>query len=310
MGAKNNKSKKTKTVQNTKESLENKEKYKQNLDNQNPFFKKKEIFSHSKCIGFEIYKLKNINNAFYLAFTPYKEDDTVIYKYFFEKEKFEKITTIKIYKGDLDKIIIKYFYNPLNKKEYLFVVRKYDDIETILIKKENNFEFINKNEIIPIYNHSRDVFKSINEIELFEIIYNQYDNNIYVIISYYLGETYDILGSKYTSNKIRILSLQNDKLILIKEFEYPMNDKGTSYPFDLMKIIYEDKYSEKYYILMVIYNNLQFIEIKNKYKENYQNENFFVTENDLKLFKETIKEKIDFKGCIINLLYFSEYSYH
>ena len=124
MGNKNTKNIKTKKNQKImKESLENKKLFKQNLvsKNKNPSFKKKEIFEHKNCVGFEIYELKGINDGFYLAFSSQGEDNIKIYKYFYKKEKFEKITTIKFIKADLNYIIIKYFYNPLNKKEYLFV---------------------------------------------------------------------------------------------------------------------------------------------------------------------------------------------
>ena len=145
MGNKNTKNINTKKNQKImKESLENKKLFKQNFlsKDKNPNFKRKEIFEHKYCIGFEIYELKGINNGFYLAFSNRKEDDIKIYKYFYKKENFEKITKIKFIKADLDEILIKYFYNPLNKKEYLFVYRDINDIEIILIQKENQFEII------------------------------------------------------------------------------------------------------------------------------------------------------------------------
>ena len=77
------------SLENNKESSENnKECLNQNILSRipNPSFVRKEIFSYSYCIGFEIYELKHINNAFYLALTPYGDkNDTVIYKYFYEK---------------------------------------------------------------------------------------------------------------------------------------------------------------------------------------------------------------------------------
>ena len=316
MGAKNTKIKKTKiNKQKEEKSLENKKILKENIllinQNKNPCFKKKEIFSHSNCIGFEIYKLKDINNAFYLAYSSFTEENIIIYKYFYEKEKFEKISEIQIYKGDLNDIIIKYFYNPLNNKEYLFFVRKYDDIEIVLIQKENKFEFINKRKKnSPLYEYGRDSYQRITKIELFENIYNQYDNNIYIIISYYLSDFEVIEDPLWISNNIKILKFKNNKLVLIKEFEFTMNAginllidtfEGMNDPNELTKIIYHDKFSKKYCILMIIYNNLQFIEIKNKYEKNYQIKNFFELENDLQQFKETIKWKMLFKGCIINL---------
>ena len=150
MGAKNTKHAKTKKNQNImKESLENNEILKKNILSKtpNPCFRKKEIFSHHKCVGIEMYKLKDINNAFYCIYTPAGDDDTIIYKYYYEKGIFEKINTIKFEKWYLEEIKIKYFYNPLNKKEYLFIMREYDDIIIIQIKAENKFEFINKKEL-------------------------------------------------------------------------------------------------------------------------------------------------------------------
>ena len=35
---------------------------------------------------------------------------------------------------------MKYFYNPLNKKEYFFIINDNDEIEIYLIKNENNSE--------------------------------------------------------------------------------------------------------------------------------------------------------------------------
>ena len=72
------------------------------------------------------------------------------------------------------------------------------------------------------------------------------------------------------------------------------------YHDDLMNMIYEDKYSKKYYILMVRDNNLKLIKIKNKYKKKDKIKNFFESENDLNQFTQIIKGKTYFKGCIIN----------
>ena len=66
-------------------------------------------------------------------------------------------------------------------------------------------------------------------------------------------------------------------------------------------MIYEDKYSKKYYILMIRDNNLQYIQIKNKYSKKYKNKNFFESESELQQFTEAIKDQSSFKGCIINI---------
>ena len=39
---------------------------------------------------------------------------------------------------------MKYLYNPLNNKEYLFIINDNDEIEIYLIKNENNFHLIQK----------------------------------------------------------------------------------------------------------------------------------------------------------------------
>ena len=149
----------------------------------NPCFKKKEIFSYDNCLCFEIYKLKDINNAFYLAFYLYNDKDIIIYKKLYEKEKFEKISTIKINLTILEQLIIKYFYNPLNKKEYLFVVKSQDVLEIYLIITENKFKLIYKQEtfIDSFEKDRRNLFNNYSIIELFDIIYNKFDNNIYIM---------------------------------------------------------------------------------------------------------------------------------
>ena len=300
MGAKNTKN--TKVKKNNKimeESLEKKNIFKQNNLTKIPIpsFKKKEIFPHSDCYGFEIYKLKGINNAFYFVYIPKNEkNEIIIYKYYYEKEIFKEIVTIKFELNFSSEIIVKYFYNSLNKKKYIFIVTNYE-IEIILIKKEKKFECITKETICYRYDFS--------ELELFEIINNQYDHSIYIIISYYLRDNY-ISNITWRRNYIKILTFKNDKLILIKEFEFQIYEKWNQLNNNIynlinrMNMIYEDKYSKKYYILMVRDNNLQFIEIKHKDENDYEIKNFFKSENDLKQFTEIINKKVLFKGCVIN----------
>ena len=258
MGANNTKDKKQKNI---KESLENKNiLIKNNLSKiPNPCFKRKEKFPISRCLGFEIYKLKDINNAFYFIYTPSGDKDTVIYKYYNKKQILVKISTIKFEKGYLDEIKIKYFYNPLNKKEYLFIFKEINDIVVILIKKENEFEFIYKkefthDEITSKYLDKRESTQGLTDIELFEIIYNKYDNIIYMIISCYFGNISRFV-EKWSSNHINILTFKNDQLILIKKFIFGIESPSSNLNFfndipiyndDLMNMIYEDKYSKKY----------------------------------------------------------------
>jgi hypothetical protein len=105
---------------------------------------------------------------------------------------------------------------------------------------------------------------------------------------------------------IKILKFKNDKLILIKEFEFQIYEIWNHLNNNIynlinrMNMIYEDKYSKKYYILILRDNNLKFIEIKHKYENDYEIKNFFKSENDLKQFTEIINKKVLFKGCVNN----------
>ena len=86
-----------------------------------------------------VYKLKNISNSFYFACST-RLKPIQIHKYFYETQSFKII-------GKLDVIsshTMKYLYNPLNKKEYFFIINDNDEIEIYLIKNENNFEIIQK----------------------------------------------------------------------------------------------------------------------------------------------------------------------
>ena len=284
------------------------QKYKENslLNIPNPIFKNNKIVSDSSCLYFEVYKLKNINNAFYLAFFTEKKG-IIIYKYLYEKKIFNKISSIKINASIFNEIKIKYFYNPLNNKEYLFIVKSFDDIEIYLIKNEAKFELIKKEETF-LNQFEKDLRYSVHDISdiaLFEIIYNQYDKNIYVITSVYFGEEtgYELASPHYISNNIIIYIFKNDKLELIKGFSFIMSD-----PKDIMNIIYEDKYSKKYYIINIRDDTIYLIEIKQNY-DNYQIQNLIESENDLFKLKDFFENKNNFKGCIINEKNNNDYLY-
>ena len=111
-------------------------------------------------------------------------------KLFIGRKQFKKINKIKKDISNLTQIIIKYFYNPITNKEYLFILKSYNDIEIYLIKNKNTFKLINK-ETTLINQFENDLRYSVHDIsyiDLFDIFYNQYDNNIYVITTFYIGE--------------------------------------------------------------------------------------------------------------------------
>ena len=145
-----------------------------------------------------VYKLKNISNSFYFACLIYKKN-IQIYKYDYETKSFKNIGKIDVISSYFKSM--KYFYNPLNKKEYFFIINDNDEIEIYLIKNENNFEIIqklnyindediNNNNIINIDEDSISMeedgtFTSFNFLNVF---YNENDKNVYIIISYLIME--------------------------------------------------------------------------------------------------------------------------
>ena len=91
----------------------------------------KKIYFKLSC--YEIYKLNNIKSSFFIAYRN-KENITQISKYDFKETT--NITTIKI-----DPMQIKYFYDYINNKEYLFI-QNIKEIHIFSILNENLYEKI------------------------------------------------------------------------------------------------------------------------------------------------------------------------
>ena len=208
------------------------------------------------------------------------------------------ISNIKMDSSNLEQMIVKYFYNPINKEEYLFIAKSYNDIVIYLIQNESKFKLINKEETLinQFENDLRFSLHDISYIDLFEIFYNIYDKNIYVITIFYYGEDNDLILSNpnYMSKTIKIQILKNDKLELLKEFTFDIKNYS-----DLLNLIYEDKYSKKYYILIIKDNIIKLIEIKQN-DNSYQFINLIESENDLIELKKIFKKEYNYNACIIN----------
>ena len=210
-----------------------------------------------------IYKLKDINDAFYISFLI-NGKGIVICKYYYEKEMFEIINTIKINVSSLEDIMIGNIYNDLDKKEYLFVEKGYNNLFIYLIKNEKNYELINKDECEDIdldldLSDGRDSYsiRDIQEINLFKVIYNQFDKNIYIITVYDIGYVKEIF--KHYNTKIFSIKIFKENKLISYNLNYSDYDEYYCRGKDL---IYEDKNSNKYYILSFIKNNYRMIEIK------------------------------------------------
>ena len=194
-----------------------------------------------------VYKLKNISNSFYFACLIYKKN-IQIYKYGYETKSFKNIGKIDVISSYFKSM--KYFYNPLNKKEYFFIINDNDEIEIYLIKNENNFKLIqklnyindedinnNNNNIINIDDYSismegDDTFTSLNFLNVF---YNENDKNVYIIISYLIMENAGGSMSSLDCYKLKsnnIFTFKNDKLNLIKTFKFDID-------FNMNNLIYE-----------------------------------------------------------------------
>ena len=237
------------------------------------------IFKHFKNLNsnnndydfnarYYIYKLKDINDAFYISFLMYGKG-IVIFKYYYEKEMFEIINTIKINVSFEEDIMIGIIYNEFDKKEYLFVEKGPDNLFIYLINNEKNYELINKDECednnidldLDLVG-GRDSFsrlKDIKDINLFEVIYNQFDKNIYIITVYDIGYQKGDFRH-YNSKEFSIKIFKENKSI-----SYKLNYSGyddDEYSSELNDLIYEDKNSNKYYILSFIEKNYRMIEIK------------------------------------------------
>ncbi len=217
---------------------------------------------------FWIYKLKDINDAFYISFLmDYK--GIVIYKYHYEKKILEKINTIKINVCCLkEEIMIRYIYNDLDKKEYLFVEKGPDNLFIYLIKDEKNYELINKDECNDYkveldlnWDGGRDstFFADIEKINLFEVIYNQFDKNIYIITIYDIGYQKEVF-SHYEKKEFNIKIFKENKIISSSKLQYS-DSLNEYYPY-VKDLIYKDNNSNKYFILYFIENNYRMIEIK------------------------------------------------
>ena len=263
----------------------------------NPFFQNNKKLSDEECTNFELYQLKNIQNAFYIAFVC-ENKKIKIYKYLHSKKKFEDICQIKADIPIDSQIIIKYYCNPKNGEEYLFLVKDYNDIEIYLIKSEKKFVHINKEESIEkqFLNDLRHSINEIRAIDTIDIIYNSYDNNIYLIISYNIGKEESSISDTdnldYLVKGIIIYEFNDRNLTEIHTFFLDVKEST------ITNLIYEDKNLKKYYMI-VIDKNIKIFEIKNKYTSD-QLDNFFNSEEELKKLNIFSNEKNDNKTCIIN----------
>ena len=281
----------------------------------NPNFKEtnKILIKENDVTDILVYELKNIQNAFYLACLIFR-NNIQIHKYCYETKSFKTIARLNV-NGSYAKEM-KYLYNPLDKKEYFFIINGNDEIEIYLIKNENTFKLIQKlnyinDEDLNIININNNKNKNNDKIidlddsfdgnggamftsfNFLDVIYHE--GNVYVIINYLLMQNAggdDSSLDYYRSKSINIFKFKDVKLKLIKTFIFETD-------FNMNCLIYINNDSGKKYLFNAYQNdNLILIELKSNYN-NYQIENFFSDVNNKNMLATFIRGECFYDSCII-----------
>lgn len=240
---------------------------------------------------YELYQLKNIKDAFYIAFTNIN-NFLEIHKYNISSNNHYNIVILKT---ENPAIKIKYFYDNIKSKEYLFILSK-EAIIIYSIKNEKIFKEILKysemgkiggrvsyTRILPIYN--------------FDIIFNKLTNTNYLIISF-------VFSGSCTSDvkKIKILKFCENKLHPINEIVFAYNSFYNSFILkDYLFLFWEDRYEKKTYLITNVYNKLKFLDI-------FCREYSFISMDKTKEIPG-FEESFGNGGCIINNNKDNEYLY-
>ena len=252
----------------------------------NPIFKNNLIITkeyycplifNRNLLSYEIYKLNSTNNTIYIAFTNTSKVEIKIIKInLLNKE----ITELILLKFDNFVKKIKYFYDKLQNKEFLFICC-HKKIIIYLINTEKKFKKVLEYEqkgraggrvistqILPIYD--------------FELFFNQFDNNIYIIVTYlYSGSCISDVRD------IKIFKFNYNKLYLINEIKSSIKIYG---PLTCsLFLFWEDNISKKIFLITNIYDNLKIIDIFDI------KSSFIYKDNEI----EGLNQHFGENGCII-----------
>ena len=188
---------------------------------------------------YEIYKLTNIKSSFFIAYRN-KENITQISKYDFKETT--NITTINI-----APMQIKYFFDDINNKEYLFI-QKINEIHVFSILNENSYEkiYVYKEEgsqsrgaagcyfgLLPIYD--------------FLLFNDKYNKINYLVISFFYR-----VDCSSMSKKINILKFEKERFIIVKK----INTYDSEIFAKKLFLIWEDNITNLNYLLYNQYNEL------------------------------------------------------
>ena len=242
---------------NNKEEKENKKQ--KLLPNPNFKIKKTIVKTHKTSINicfkllscFEIYKLKNTQNSFFIAI-QIEEKKVEILKYDFNNAK--KISEINIQPNRM-----KYFYDEIYDIEYL-IIQTLKEINIFLIVNEKTFKklFTYKEEGY-ISRGAEGYYKGLLLISDFLLFYDKYNKINYLVVSFFYR-----VDCSSMEKKISILKLGKNNYILLSQFKSPDSEMTSEKIF----LIWEDKISKLNYLIYNSYDDLILLKINIEHKSN------------------------------------------
>ena len=188
---------------------------------------------------YEIYKLTNIKSSFFIAYRN-KENITQISKYDFKETT--NITTINI-----APMQIKYFFDDINNKEYLFI-QKINEIHVFSILNENSYEkiYVYKEEGTQSRG-AAGCFYGLLPIYDFLLFNDKYNKINYLVISFFYR-----VDCSSMSKKINILKFEKERFIIVKKIKTYDSEIFAKKLF----LIWEDNITNLNYLLYNQYNEL------------------------------------------------------
>ena len=235
---------------NNKEEKENKKQ--KLLPNPNFKIKKTIVKTHKTSINicfkllscFEIYKLKNTQNSFFIAIQN-EEKKVEILKYDFNNAT--KISEINIQPNRM-----KYFYDEIYDIEYL-IIQTLKEINIFLIVNEKTFKklFTYKEEGY-ISRGAEGYYKGLLPISDFLLFYDKYNKINYLVVSFFYR-----VDCSSMEKKISILKLGKNNCILLSQFKSPDSEMTSEKIF----LIWEDKISKLNYLIYNSYGDLILLKI-------------------------------------------------
>ena len=221
----------------------------------------------SKFSVYDIFKLNNINDSIFLTYLNKSENNIKILKYNFINKTTNEVDLEHEYP-----IKLKYFYDQIQNKEYLVELTQ-KELIIYLIKNDCVCEEIFK---------ERKIFH-----DNVEIIYNQYTKTNYLIIS----KIFDYGKRGRIIEIYKFINNENVKVNEYKVIDYFACKR------EKLSLFWEDKISQKLYLITSSDCLLKFLEISENKNEF---EHYFVQNEDY---------DYNFFACIINNANNKDYLY-